>query len=109
MATVTVTIDGKIYRMACGEGQEKYLCILAEEFDKKIAQLRSDMGEIGDLRLTIIAGITFIDELSETKKQLQEITEAFENLKNKKYDLIQIKLQEMTERIRSLSEKLNLK
>ncbi|MGO8197587.1 cell division protein ZapA, partial [Rhizobium ruizarguesonis] len=34
MAQVTVTIEGKAYRMACEEGQEDHLTDLATRFDR---------------------------------------------------------------------------
>ena len=36
----------------------------------KIAEMRGSFGEIGDMRLHVMAAITFVDELAETKKRL---------------------------------------
>ncbi|MDE1994611.1 MAG: cell division protein ZapA, partial [Rhizobiaceae bacterium] len=47
MAQVTVTIDGKAYRMACEEGQEEHLTDLATRFDRYVMHLKSQFGEIG--------------------------------------------------------------
>jgi hypothetical protein len=58
MPQVVVNIDGKTYRMACGEGEEPHLTALAAEVDRKIAELREGFGQIGDLRLTVMAAIT---------------------------------------------------
>ncbi|MBB4121527.1 cell division protein ZapA [Martelella radicis] len=63
MAQVTVNIDGKAYRMACEAGQEDHLVDLAARFDSYIGNLRGQFGEIGDLRLTVMAGIMIMDEL----------------------------------------------
>ncbi len=71
MAQVTVQIDGKAYRMACEEGQEGHLTDLAARFDRYVSHLRSQFGEIGDTRLTVMAGIMVMDELSEATKKLQ--------------------------------------
>ena len=65
MPQVTVTIDGKQYRMACDEGQEEHLIGLAQSFDRYVAHLKESFGEIGDQRLTVMAGIRVMDELSE--------------------------------------------
>lgn len=70
MAQVTVTIDGKAYRMACDEGQEEHLIGLAERFDRYVAHLKDSFGEIGDQRLTVMAGIMIVDELSEMQKRM---------------------------------------
>ena len=40
MAQVTVTIDGKAYRMACEEGQEEHLQELAQRFDRYVGHLK---------------------------------------------------------------------
>ena len=77
MATVTVTIDGKAYRMACDEGQEEHLAGLADRFDQYVTHLKSSFGEIGDLRLTVMAGIMVVDELAELRKRVTTLeTEA---------------------------------
>jgi cell division protein ZapA len=72
MATVQVTIDGKQYRMACGDGQEAHLQQLAGTLDTKVADMRTAFGEIGDMRLTIMAALTVADELSEMQVRLTQ-------------------------------------
>jgi cell division protein ZapA len=73
MAQVTVTIDGKAYRMACEAGQERHLEELAEKFDQYVTHLRGQFGEIGDLRLTVMAGIMITDELNELNKRVSQL------------------------------------
>jgi cell division protein ZapA len=73
MAQVTVTIAGKAYRMACGDGDEPRLERLAALFDGKIDELRGTFGEIGDMRLHVMAALTIADELHEAKERLQSI------------------------------------
>lgn len=81
MATVTVTIDGKAYRMACDEGQEDHLAGLANRFDQYVSHLKSSFGEIGDLRLTVMAGIMVMDELAELQKRLKGLENESETLR----------------------------
>ncbi|PRD43938.1 cell division protein ZapA [Phyllobacterium phragmitis] len=81
MATVTVTIDGKAYRMACDEGQEQHLTGLAERFDRYVTHLKSSFGEIGDQRLTVMAGIMVMDELVEMQKRLKGLENEAETLR----------------------------
>ena len=71
MAQVTVEIDGKSYRMACDPGQEDHLVDLAGRFDKYVSHLKGSFGEIGDQRLTVMAGIMVMDELSEVQGKLK--------------------------------------
>ncbi|GEP00134.1 cell division protein ZapA [Methylobacterium haplocladii] len=77
MAHVTVTIAGKTYRMACGEGEEDHLTALATGFDAKVAEMRKAFGEIGDMRLHVMAALTVSDELAELKSRFAALeTEA---------------------------------
>jgi cell division protein ZapA len=81
MAEVTVTVDGKAYRMACEEGQEEHLTELAVKFDRYVGHLKGQFGEIGDLRLTVMAGIMVMDELSEVQRQLRGVESEVGSLK----------------------------
>ena len=73
MAQVSVTINGRQFRMACEDGEESHLTQLAEDLDRRIVKLRARFGEIGDTRLTVMAALTLADELAELKKKLQRI------------------------------------
>ena len=73
MGQVSVTINGRQYRMACDDGQEDYLTRLAEDLDQRIEQLRTDFGEIGDMRLTVMAALIVADELSEQGQRSRRI------------------------------------
>ncbi|MEX6505270.1 cell division protein ZapA [Jiella sp. M17.18] len=73
MPQVVVTIDGKTYRMACAEGEEAHLEDLAADFDAKVAELRESFGQIGDLRLTVMAAIMATDQLFEARRKLREL------------------------------------
>ena len=75
MAHVSVTINGRQYRMACEDGQENHLIWLSGDLDRRIAQLRVQFGEIGDMRLTMMAALTVADELVEAGKRLKRLEE----------------------------------
>jgi cell division protein ZapA len=75
MAHVSVTINGRQYRMACEDGQENHLIWLSSDLDRRIGQLRAQFGEIGDMRLTMMAALTVADELVEAGKRLRRLEE----------------------------------
>jgi cell division protein ZapA len=75
MAHVSVTINGRQYRMACEDGQENHLIWLSGDLDRRIGQLRAQFGEIGDMRLTMMAALTVADELVEAGKRLRRLEE----------------------------------
>ena len=75
MAHVSVTINGRQYRMACDDGQELHLGRLAHDLDQRIANLRASFGEIGDMRLTVMAALTLADELSDARQRMLKVDE----------------------------------
>jgi cell division protein ZapA len=68
MSQVSVTIDGRKYRLACNEGEEARLETLAGMIDEKIGEMRLSFGEIGDQRLVIMAALTIADNLTEARE-----------------------------------------
>ena len=70
MAQVSVTINGRAYRMACEDGQENHLVKLAKNLDDRIVDLRGKFGQIGDARLIVMAAITVADDLAEMGKRV---------------------------------------
>jgi len=73
MSQVSVTINGRQFRMACEDGQEGHLMNLARDLDTRIDGLRSKFGEIGDTRLTVMAALTIADTLSETTQRIKRL------------------------------------
>ncbi len=117
MAQVTVMIDGKAYRMACEEGQEAHLTELAAKFDRYVAHLKTQFGEIGDLRLTVMSGIMVMDELSEVSRRLLAAETELDGLRknrdsllatsSKTDELLVSALGDLTQQIHGIAHKLS--
>jgi cell division protein ZapA len=73
MPQVNVTIAGKAYRMACGDGEEPHLEALARSLDSKIQEMRQAFGEIGDMRLHVMAALMVADEASELQRRVARL------------------------------------
>jgi cell division protein ZapA len=82
MSQVTVTINGRQFRMACEDGQESHLLRLAQDLDQRIEKLRTTFGEIGDTRLTVMAALTVADELADTSGKLRRLEEDLAGLQD---------------------------
>ncbi len=81
MGQVTVTIAGKVYRMSCGDGEEAHLEGLAALYDSRIDDMRKGLGELGDMRLHVMAALTLADEISEMRRRVQTLEGTLESLK----------------------------
>jgi cell division protein ZapA len=82
MSHVSVTINGRQYRMACEDGQEGHLMRLAADVDRRINELRERFGEIGDTRLVVMAAIMIGDELSEFGKRVRRLEDELASLQD---------------------------
>lgn len=73
MPEVNVEINGRKFRMACEDGQEDHLRGLAARFNEQVNTFKGDFGEIGDNRLTVMAGIAVLDSLAEAERKLARV------------------------------------
>lgn len=117
MAHVTVTIAGRVYRMACNDGEEPHLETLAAQVDAKIADIRKAFGEIGDQRITVMAALTMADELAEARKRCAQLEMDLLNLKQQDSEIrsgaddlakrLASSLGDAAERIEGIAQRLN--
>ena len=117
MSQVSVTINGRQFRMACEDGQEGHLMNLARDLDARIEGLRAKFGEIGDTRLTVMAAITIADSLSEMAKRIKGLEEELAKLQDARVEAadraktaqaaIAASLTAAAERIEDLTRRLN--
>ena len=83
MANVNIRFNGKEFLLSCDDGQEEHLEELAEHFNTKFLNLKSELGNIGENKLLLIASIKVMDEYFETKKKIEEKKEELNDLSNK--------------------------
>ena len=88
MAQVMVTVAGRRYRMACDDGEEERLEALGERFDAAVTELRESFGEIGDQRLTVMAGILVTERLEETERRIRGLEAQLETLRDSRNDVL---------------------
>ena len=93
MANVNIKFNGKDFLLSCDDGQEEHLEELANHLGQKFEKLKSDLGNIGENKLLLITSIKIMDEYFETKKkveinkkEIENITEKFKELRALAYD-----------------------
>ena len=88
MAQVNITVNGRSYRMACDDGQEEHVVELGQRFDAAIEDLRASVGEVGDQRLMVMAGILMTDRVLDTERRLHRLEQDLEGLRDSRRDTI---------------------
>ncbi len=96
--------------MACDEGQEAHLLDLAQRFDRTINQLKGSFGEIGDQRLTVMAGVMVTDELVALQHKITGLESELAKLRvgnaDQREEQISEAINKTAERIEEISAKL---
>ncbi len=65
MAKVSISVNGRRYALGCEDGEEERLARLGQKLDDRVNSMADQFGQIGDLRLMVMAGITMLDELED--------------------------------------------
>ncbi|MGH6801784.1 MAG: cell division protein ZapA [Methyloceanibacter sp.] len=115
MGQVSVTLNGRTYRLECGEGEETHLIALAEYLGSHVDTMKRKFGQVGDDRLILMASLLVTDELWELRRQMQELktslaearrdrSVADESTKSVQADLAQ-RVSAVAERLEMLNER----
>jgi len=86
MGQVNLTVGGRVHRIACEDGQEEHVEALGVRFEGAINELRGALGEIGDQRLMVMAGILMTDRLDEVERRLRQGEQEIRDLKESRLD-----------------------
>ncbi len=70
MAALVVSIAGRSYRIACGDGEEARLEELARYVETKIQSMHENFGEIGEQRINVMAAIAIADESFDAREKI---------------------------------------
>lgn len=72
MSTVTVEVNGRAYQVGCEDGQEAHVESLARLFSAQVREVGRSVGQVGDLRLFLMAALLGADELADAKARLAQ-------------------------------------
>ena len=73
MANVNIKFNGKDYLLSCDDGQEENLIDLASQLDVRFAQLKKNLGNIGENKLLLITAIKMVDDYFDLFKKMDKI------------------------------------
>ena len=84
MAHVIVQVNGRPYTMQCTAGEEDHLRDLAHLLDSEVTRVRTSVGNVGDIRTLVMAGLMVADRLSEAIQKIQALEEQVSGLREEK-------------------------
>lgn len=76
MGQVIVTLNSRTYRLGCGDGEEARLQELSSYLAAKVDAIRTEVGQVGEDRLLVMAALLIADELFEARERSAEPAEA---------------------------------
>jgi cell division protein ZapA len=70
---IAITINGRNYRVTCGDGEEQRLHALAREFDERVQRLVRSVGQAGEAQLLVVTALMLADEFDEARTELAQL------------------------------------
>lgn len=83
MSKVTISLNGRAFTIGCEEGQQAYLRELAGHLDGHVRELSEKVGQIGDVRLLLMASLIVADEMREAQGRASALVEEMSDLKGR--------------------------
>ncbi len=72
MPEVEIEIGGRMFEVACQEGEEHYLHAAAKMLDEEAAVLSAQIGRIPEARMLLMAGLMLADKTAGVQDKLRE-------------------------------------
>ena len=73
MGQVAITINGNNYQISCDEGQEERLMRLGAYVDERTTELIKSVGDVGDVRLMVMASLMVTDKLFDALAETEKL------------------------------------
>lgn len=70
MGLVHVSLNERPYDINCDDGQEEHVAYLAKVLGDRVTALADTVGQVGESRLLLMAGLLVADELVEARAEL---------------------------------------
>ncbi len=74
MGQVVINVNSRSFTMECADGEEEHLQELAKLLDTQVKEIKAGVGEVGDIRLLVMAGLIIADQLSESLDRVEALS-----------------------------------
>ena len=72
-STITLVVNGSKRRIVCEQGQEEHLQHAGKYLDKRLREMKSNVGNIVESELFVLTALMLIDDLSEAYTRISEL------------------------------------
>ena len=87
MSEVNITINNREHKIACSPGEEERVQELAILLNNEVINIANNLGQIGDVKLMVLAAITILDKnqdvIEDAIKIVDNSTKKLEKIYNK--------------------------
>ena len=73
MAEVSITLNGRVFRLSCGPGEESRLQDLSRIVNAKLETLIAEYGQVGDDRLLLLSALMIADDMLEARSRVEAL------------------------------------
>jgi cell division protein ZapA len=88
MAQVVVQVNDRPYTMQCSDGEERHLQELARLLDGEVARIKDSVGQVGDIRVLLMAGLMVADQLAEARRRIEELEDQVNGLRESRMNAL---------------------
>tara|TARA_B100001559_G_scaffold30823_1_gene23590 strand:- start:55 stop:333 length:279 start_codon:yes stop_codon:yes gene_type:complete len=87
MPEVDIIINNREHKIACSEGEENRVKELAALLNEEVSKIANSIGQIGDVKLMVLAAITILDKnqdiLDDAVKDIEDSNRKLEKILGK--------------------------
>ena len=87
MPEVDIIINNREHKIACSEGEENRVKELAALLNEEVSKIVNSIGQIGDVKLMVLAAITILDKnqdiLDDAVKDIEDSNKKLEKILGK--------------------------
>jgi cell division protein ZapA len=105
---VDISINGRLYAVACGEGEEARVRELAGMVDTRMRQLvgPNPNSAVGETHILVLAALMLADELSEATAGVAQPAAPAQNGADDDHEVLIAAVDHLTDRIAVIAERL---
>jgi cell division protein ZapA len=109
MAQVVVQVNDRPYTMQCSDGEERHLQELARLLDQEVSRVKDSVGQVGDIRVLLMAGLMVADQLAEARRRIEELEQQVQGLRKSRSSVVshgRSMEDQVTERLQNAAKRL---